>query len=218
MKKIFAVIISVAMLLSLMSIGASAYTINEDDNQIGAGDIFGNAAVYFEDLRIQAGKTEAVELMLENVVGFTELNIEFALPEGISITAVEDGDVGAASLSENTVTVTNDGSVVGDVCIAVITLSAETLGEKTVEISATAKNGELDVVVNGSSCVVDVTDRGVYGDVNADGFCTASDLAVLKLYLAGAIEEIEIAADMDENGKINASDLAVLKLHLASLV
>lgn len=58
----------------------------------------------------------------------------------------------------------------------------------------------------------------IVGDLNGSGVVDASDLALLKLYLAGAMSEVTDAADCDKNGKIDASDLALLKLYLAGAI
>ena len=55
----------------------------------------------------------------------------------------------------------------------------------------------------------------VLGDANSDRDINTTDLAVLKLYLAGINKEIGIGADMDRDGAINTKDLATLKLKLA---
>ncbi len=53
------------------------------------------------------------------------------------------------------------------------------------------------------------------GDVDGNGKVNASDLAYLKLFLAGNGTNLGDAADYNGDGAINATDLAFLKLHLA---
>ena len=53
-----------------------------------------------------------------------------------------------------------------------------------------------------------------YGDCNGDGEIDATDLAILKLKLAGSAE-VAAGADCNGDGKIDATDLAILKLYLA---
>lgn len=221
MKKIIAVMLTLAMLFSVMSFGASAYTINKDDAEIGAGDIFGATAVYFEDATVEAGKTVTVDLMLESNPGITEISISLQLPEGITVSAVENGDMGTAVLSDNTVTVTSDTALTEDGCIAKITFAAAVAGEKTVALKATAENDGDAIVVNGSSCVITVaaaTVTIVKGDVNGDGERNTTDLAVLKLFLASG-ERTEDVVNPDVNGdnSENTTDLAALKLMLAGV-
>ncbi len=79
------------------------------------------------------------------------------------------------------------------------------LGDKYV---ATAGYPVLKVFIKSANEVI-------LGDVDGDGKVDTTDLAVLKLYLAGVSGEISEGADMDENGEINTGDLAALKLYLA---
>jgi hypothetical protein len=53
-------------------------------------------------------------------------------------------------------------------------------------------------------------------DCNDDGEINTTDLAVLKLYLAG-LGDVGDGADCNEDGEINTTDLAALKLYLAGL-
>ena len=62
--------------------------------------------------------------------------------------------------------------------------------------------------------------KGVKGDVNGDEKVDTTDLATLKLYLAGLTKESEIikyGADLNSDGKVDTTDLASLKLKLAGL-
>lgn len=221
MKKVFAVILCVVMLFSVMSLGVSAYTINKDDAQIGAGDIFGTTAVYFDDATVKAGETVSVELMLESNPGLTELNVDFDLPEGITIDLVVAGDLGTVTSSDTSVTLASDEVITNEGCVAVITFKADASasGEKKITLTATAKNEEDIVKVNGSSCIINVTASAVIevkGDVNGDGKMDTTDLAVLKIFLATE-EKTEAVVNPDVNGDefANTTDLAALKLMLA---
>ncbi len=53
------------------------------------------------------------------------------------------------------------------------------------------------------------------GDLNDDGEINTSDLAMMKLFLAGNGEIAQGTGDLDGDGQVNTSDLAVLKLNLA---
>ena len=63
----------------------------------------------------------------------------------------------------------------------------------------------------------DLVETVLLGDVNGDGVISASDLAVMKLYLAGAGELDTVAGDLNSDGKVDASDMAKLKLYLSGL-
>ena len=204
-----------------MSYGVAAYTINQDDAQIGAGDIFGTTAVYFDDATVEAGETVSVELMLESNPGLTELNVDFALPEGITIDLVVAGDLGTVTSSDTSVTLASDEVITGEGCVAVVTFKADASvsGEKEITLTATAKNEEDNVSVNGSTCIINVTASAVIeveGDVNGDGKMDTTDLAVLKIFLANEERtEAVVNPDVDGDTLENTSDLAALKLMLA---
>jgi len=60
---------------------------------------------------------------------------------------------------------------------------------------------------------------GIDGDVNSDGELTAKDSALLKKYLAGAVDPDKVSEkgmDIDGNGDINAQDSVKLKKALRS--
>ncbi|MBR2043159.1 MAG: hypothetical protein IJ946_02340 [Clostridia bacterium] len=60
--------------------------------------------------------------------------------------------------------------------------------------------------------------RPTRGDVDDNGKVDTSDLAALKLYLAGIGADINNQyADMDSNEQVDTSDLAALKLYLAGI-
>jgi hypothetical protein len=57
----------------------------------------------------------------------------------------------------------------------------------------------------------------VLGDANGDNAVDTTDLAVLKLYLAGMQKDINMGVDMNVDYKVDTTDLAGLKLKLAGL-
>lgn len=58
-------------------------------------------------------------------------------------------------------------------------------------------------------------DKATRGDADGDGVVNTTDLAALKLYLAGAASQINDLADYNKDSFINTTDLASLKLYLA---
>ncbi len=218
MKKLLAVILALAM-LAAMSIGVSAYTINQDDAQIGADQIFGVTAVYFADAQVEKNGDVTVDIILESNPGVTDIAVTFALPADVSIKAVANGNMGTASLNGNVVTIAADSVFSADGCVAKVTFTATELGEKTVVLTATAKNGEDDIAINGSDCIIVVSEAAVSavpGDVNGDGELNTTDLAVIKLFLAdGERTESVVNPDVNGDGLENTSDLAQLKLLLS---
>lgn len=76
-------------------------------------------------------------------------------------------------------------------------------------------DGDKEYEYPGVSYVVAVS-RLTSGDVNDDGAVNASDLALLKLYLAGQGVQIHGEySDINKNGSTDGTDLALLKLYLA---
>lgn len=219
MKKFFAVILTVAMLFSLMSFGASAYVINKDDAEIDAGVIFGSTAVYFEDATVEEGKSVTVDIILSNNdFGITDIDISVDFPAGVDIETVANGEMGTASYADGVISVVSETVMEGNGVIAKVTFVADQAGEYEINLAANAQNGDSTVAVNGSTCKLTVTESAeetVVGDVDGDGDCDGTDLAILKLNLAGAGNAVTDGADMNGDGNVNASDLALLKLKLA---
>ncbi len=58
-------------------------------------------------------------------------------------------------------------------------------------------------------------DDVLLGDANGDGKIDTTDLAVMKLHLAGLSGDIAEGIDMNADGIVNTTDLAELKLYLA---
>lgn len=222
MKKILAFVLTLTMLFSVMSLSAFAYTINEDDAELGADDIFGTTAVYFEDATVNSGETVTVDLMLKSNPGITYLKVFLTLPEGISVTGITSGEIGTVVSEDNSfVIIESDETVTLDGCVAKITFTSSAAGRYDITLRAEAADGGDSVNVNGSDCVVTVTPAAVVeiiGDVNDDGVVNASDAAVLKLFLAtNNITADAVNLDVNKDGVANASDLAVLKQVLAGM-
>ncbi len=58
-------------------------------------------------------------------------------------------------------------------------------------------------------------DSPTRGDANGDGTVDTTDLALLKLYLAGEAEEIDDLSDYNRDSVIDTTDLALLKNYLS---
>lgn len=58
-------------------------------------------------------------------------------------------------------------------------------------------------------------DKATRGDVDGNGNINATDLAALKLYLAGSILSVSDYADYNKDSLVDATDLAALKQYLA---
>ncbi len=81
-----------------------------------------------------------------------------------------------------------------------------------------SKDGSLTLKLAQDLKIVRIIKDYTVGDIDANGEVDTSDLALMKLHLAGArtLDETgELAGDIDANGEVDTSDLALLKLHLA---
>lgn len=220
MKKLLALILCVVMLFSVMSVSVFAGKTGEDDAEIDSGLIFGNVEVGFDKATVKAGEEVTVDLMLkENNYDLTQIVVTFTLPEGVSIVKVENGALGTATLSGNVVTVASEAAIATSGCIAKVTFKATAEGEKAVGIAVNAKEGENAVLVSGveSSITVTKSDSVIIGDVDGDKLVNTTDLALMKLFLAGVGEIDEVAGDVSGDGKVDTTDLAQLKLYLAGV-
>lgn len=68
------------------------------------------------------------------------------------------------------------------------------------------------------TALADLVETVIPGDINSDSAVNGTDLALLKLYLAGASKIDEAAGDYNCDGSCNGTDLALLKLYLAGAV
>lgn len=205
------------MIFSVMSISVFAEQ-GKDDTQIGAGDVFGTTAVYFEDANVIVGQTVTVDLMIKSNPGITDMSITMAMPYGLAVSSVANGEVGTASVSGNVITVTGLDALGDDGCVAKVTFTASTTGQKTVGLTVSAQNDADDIAVEGSACkvLVSADPNTIPGDVDGNGEVTTNDLAKMKLFLVDKATINEIAGDIDGNGSVGTSDLAALKLMLVN--
>lgn len=90
------------------------------------------------------------------------------------------------------------------------------------EITFTSDNWHYKKSVPVPKAISDfIKGETVFGDVNGDGACNTSDLAELKLLLAGAKSKNDaniVNPDVNSDQNIDTTDLAVLKLYLAGAV
>lgn len=132
-------------------------------------------------------------------------------------------------------------SVKGDTTKAMLEFSKDlsSLSGKTVKFRFTVEEGELysfwvtsdaeNGASNGYLAGGSVGQKGLLdtadsyenvGDVNCDGKVDTTDLAVMKLFLAGINDLSDIgllAGDLNGDGDVNTTDLASLKLKLAGI-
>lgn len=61
----------------------------------------------------------------------------------------------------------------------------------------------------------------IYGDLNGDGSVNSTDYAILKRYILGSIEKLDVpeqAADLNEDGSVNSTDYALLKRYILGTI
>lgn len=217
MRRIFAVLFCAVMLVFTMSFGVSAA--RQDDSQIGAGDIFGTAYVYFDNATVRVDKNVTVDLMIQSNPGITEISVTMTMPQGLAVSSVANGEVGTASVSDNVITVTGLDVLGDDGCIAKVTFSASSEGEKTVALDVAAQNESGAVSVEGSAgkvLVLAAQTNVILGDVDDNGELGANDLSKMKLFLVDKATINETAGDINDDGRVNTSDLAALKIMLVN--
>lgn len=89
---------------------------------------------------------------------------------------------------------------------------------------SSAKSGQQTVTVSygGSSATFEVTVNasGLLGDVNGDGYVRATDVIILRKYIAGDIVSgfVETNADVNGDGKIRSTDVVLLRCFLAGMI
>ena len=153
----------------------------------------------FDFVQIKVGTTveEKIVMYFDNFT-YEEVDIvTFEIPEGAVVESegtVVDGIltvyVEKGGKAEMPVVVDADGNVF--------------------EVWYAAHGNEVTVYVAGAY----TSQSFIYGDCNGDGEINTTDLAALKLKLAGS-GEVGPGADCNADGEINTTDLAALKLNLA---
>ncbi|MBE6728957.1 MAG: hypothetical protein E7568_01840 [Ruminococcaceae bacterium] len=192
-----------------------------DDGELGAGDIFGNPTLSFEDVTAKQNRKVTLDLSIAENPGFTELRVTVDAPAGITVTAVANGEVGTAVLDNGVIVVTANETVTEDKIVAKVTFAVAgnaVLGANDISIDVVAKDGDKRVLVKGSDFKMTVEEStAIPGDVNGNGEVEINDLAVLKLRLVGALADGDaeiVNPDVNENGVVEINDLAQLKLIL----
>ena len=177
---------------------------------------------------------EKTELVVETVESEEKKEIEYEAKENIQVVAGQKAKIVDAydiSLMLQGVEVQPGGNV--KVTIPAISNSEDYTDVKVVHIADDGTVTECETVINEDGTLTFITDHfSCYaivatplkttelGDVNGDGNVDTTDLAMLKLYLAGLTDLSEISmdgADINADGGIDTTDLASLKLKLAGL-
>ncbi|MBR2043150.1 MAG: hypothetical protein IJ946_02295 [Clostridia bacterium] len=212
--------------------GIGEYRCKECDEVIETVELpVTNALFRMETVPTLAGKTTAVKVYLENNPGFAYgvLRIKYDVAS-LVYEGVEAGEItsdiiaGVPAEGEISVLISLEDAEYFDnglVFTVNFILTAEPK-DTALELTYDPQNDFSDnegnrVFVNTESGKIDVL-AFVRGDCNGDGEVDTTDLAVLKLYLAGVNDTIGEGADIDKNQKLDTGDLATLKLFLAGVI
>lgn len=151
----------------------------------------------FDNFVTATVKTPAVTLNKTSAViieGKTETLTIDTVPAGVQVTWESD--------DEDIITVANG------------VITAKTVGTATVTVSF-----EYNGTIYSAEC--EITVKRLLGDIDDSGEVDISDLALMKLYLVGAMELTEKqldVANVNRSESVNVTDLAQLKLYLAGAI
>lgn len=216
MKKILSIFLAVLLVFSAFSLSAAAYTVNTDDGHIGAGDLFGTGAVYFEDATVALGSSTLVPLMIRDNPGVTRLEITVEAAEGVALTEVLNGVRGTAVLNGNTVTVNYNTNADTDDCVAYLNFEGKIIGNAQVVLKVKAYTGADEVALLGSTCLITVASFK-RGDIDNDGKVDVLDLILLKHHIVSSEQYPAYGPDLDSNGHVDVADVAILRKLLATI-
>ena len=168
------------------------------------------------------------EIYLNNVSDNTELYMLFSNP-GVATGdvlyfddfAVEEVQVVSFVIPEGFTAEVYEGTLKDGVITTYLAMGEEIpvpvvvdADGNVVELWVDADGKQVTEFVSGGVYTAYVAPAFIYGDCNGDGEINTTDLAALKLKLAGS-GEVGPGADCNGDGEINTTDLAVLKLNLA---
>ena len=139
MKKFLALFLSLVLVFAVAGVASAA---GVDDNIIDAGDIFGNAAVYFDEAEVNEGETVTVDVKIKNNAGFTKLVIT-AETDGVELVGAQNGTGTTVTFANGEVTVLANPAIAGqDVVVAKLQFKGVTAGKNAVALSLAAFVGE----------------------------------------------------------------------------
>ncbi len=215
MKKILALFLSLMLVFTVAGVASAA---GVDDNIIDAGDIFGFAAVYFDDVEVQVDNTVTVDVKIKNNAGFTKLVIT-AETDGVTLVGAQNGTGTTVTLQNGEVTVLADPAIAGqDTVVAKLQFKGETVGKNAVALNLAAFAGDDEFETGKVTSYITVKAAYTLGDFNNDGEVDVVDLSILKKHVAN-LEALDNPAmgDMNGDGETDVTDLAILKKQVAGI-
>lgn len=197
-KKYIALIITVLLIIFCMPFGVSAQngvSVTAHNNSLKAGDTVTFTVTFNAPSEMTA---------FSYTVNYDSEYLSFVSASASDYNSSLDGKIYYIAEADGVTKVTET-----------FTFTCISVGESSVNITDICCADSKEYTYSDVSFAFSV-ERCTAGDVNNDGFVNASDLATLKLYLAGQNVEISKGySDLNADGYVNASDLAELKLALA---
>ncbi len=215
MKKFLALFLSLVLVFAVAGVASAA---GVDDNIIDAGDIFGNAGVYFDETEVQVGGNVTVDVKIKNNAGFTKLVIT-AESNGVTLTDAQAVEGTTVTREGSVVTVLADPAFVGqDAVVVKLQFTGAAEGKTAVALSLAAFVGDNEFDTAKVNSYITVKPAYTVGDIDNNGEIDVVDLALLKKHVAGLeiLDNPEVG-NMDGNDIVDVVDLAVLKKQVAGI-
>ncbi len=225
MKKLLSLILSLAIILSCVSVGSISTSAAVAENE---------PCVEFETVKARAGESVQVKVILKNNPGIWGMDIEVSYDKSqLALTNVINGEIFAdgewtkgnlagetyilSYAANNFADITTNGTL----AILEFTVNEDATVDTLVKITGSYNLGDItnmnfdDIEVTIISGGVNVIDF-VYGDLNGDTLINKKDDLLMRMYLADQNTVIDMkAADVFYDGTVNKKDLLLLKQHLA---
>lgn len=171
-----------------------------------------SVAFSFEKESVTAGDTVAltVTLKADGVMNAFSYDLIYNKDE-LSFVKASSSSINSTSVGVITFVDDADGNTVSTTYY----FTTKKPGNVTVTVQNALCADTQEYEYDDTVCTFEVL-RATTGDVNDDGIVNISDLATLKLYLAGATADVNREySDINKDNSVDISDLANLKLYLA---
>lgn len=221
MKKKLTLILILSFILGAFSFSTAAV----EENNL--------PVVCIEGVAAQKGDNVSVRVLIKNNPGIWGMDLKISYDKSaLTLESVENGDFYSdtewtpGNLKSDIYILSYEADGLYDITkesgtLAVLNFKVrDTAAEGDYFINATYNAGDIinikfdDIIFDIENSKVTVEEKSNFGDCNGDGKIDTTDLASLKLYLAGA-GEAGSGADCNGDGMVDTTDLAALKLYLA---
>ena len=207
MKKIISLIVCVVLLMSFCITANAAGT-----------------AVLNGDSSVTTGNNIEFTVNVSGCMDATSIGVSVTYDDNFELVSgnwLKNGSLSTfdTSTKKGALGVLASPDVNGNIFKLVLKAKTASANAQNVSVNVIVKNGSTEIMNVVVSKSVEINDISyIHGDIDGDEEVSATDLALLKLCLAGAMEledTAQLAADIDGSGAIDATDLAILKLVLA---